>query len=112
MASPDTKRQINNTAAYFSNAGDSLTFYTGVGSSNGVSRYLNAGTVGPVKLQVLPFSDVLLTEVDGRVLDWPLKLHAAKGMTLRKIFVAFSSFKIYALSSATTVEIRCFDGGG
>ena len=106
MATPDIKLKLNEKVIFAPTVGTTYTIYQGNGSDTATDRYINLQTNNLNKLAILADNEILITEFDGQVLDYPLKIYKdATKFIDRRTVTSFSKFKIYTLVANTRIRI-------
>ena len=111
MVDPDAKGKVNNKVFYITAAGTEIVVMKGKGADTATTRYLNFDYTQIMKMQILPDDEILLTKVDGVLLDYPRKIFQDKGYTDRKIFPLVNNFTLYTLKSNTLITVTVWGSG-
>ena len=106
MATPDIRGKLNEKVIFEPTVGTTYTIYQGNGSDTSTVRYLNFSTNGVQKIALLADNEILVTEFDSEVLDYPIKIYKdATKYIDKKLFSSFSQFKLYTLVANTRIRI-------
>ena len=98
-------RKYNSISIYLT-AGDAITVYFGNGTDTATERYLNVD-YDIMKYWLRGSAAFLITHIEGKILKWPLKVHADKQFNNKKMFSDIRSMKIYGLA---TSKVEVFGG--
>src|SRR3990167_9406481 len=106
MANPDVRYKLNEKVIFEPTEGTTYIIYQGNGSDTSSTRYLNFTTNGIQKIAILSDNEILMTEFDGEVLDYPIKIYKdATKFIVAKFVSSFSSLKLYTLFANTRIRI-------
>src|SRR3990167_9997020 len=98
MATPDIRYKLNEKVIFEPTVGTTYTIYQGNGSDTSTTRYLNFPVNGIQKIGILSDNEILITEFDSEILDYPIKIYKDNTKFIdKKLFSSFSSFKLYTL---------------
>lgn len=106
MATPTIRNKINEKDIFEPSVGITYTIYQGNGSDTATVRYLNMATNSTNKLAILVDNEILITDFDNEVLDYPIKVYKDNTKYIDKRTVSsFSSFKLYTLVANTRIRV-------
>ncbi len=92
----------HNAITIYVTAGEERKIHFGIGTDTATDRYLNFGVSNSVgKLRIIPTIGCLITEIDNRVLKYPIKVHTVKQLNIIRYISSVESFKIFALAEST-----------
>ena len=98
-----------NSISVYLISGEEKTIHLGRGTDTVTDRYLDLSPDRTMKFRLLPSTAILITQTDGKVLKYPIKVHSVKQFNNKKMFANIRSFKIFGLGTSSIVDVI---GGG
>lgn|SRR3990167_1195640 len=105
MATPNPKRKVNHKVIFAPTVGTEFTVYDGTGSDTNLVRYLNFSFTPNAKIAIIPNQPIYITEVDGELLEYPMRLDSNLGILDKKTSFTFSFIKVYTVVANTSIRL-------
>ena len=105
MATPDAKLKLNHKVIFAPTVGTEFTVYDKNGSDTNLIRYMNFSFTPNAKIAIISDQPIYITECDGEVLEYPMRLDANLGYQDKKTSFTFSFIKLYTVVANTSIRL-------